>query len=178
MKKTKKEKNTLSLVANNVMLSFILIISNVVVNQTFNIGNEAILFTVFIYPLVFFFANRINKEYGIIQTYASLFTAILVQCIMYYTLVRQVSPEIILASICAFSISQLVNTALYAKNIKNKKIDFIAVLPTYMLAIIIDSIIFSLIINGNFSMNLIYSICFKLIIVTILSAIEHKKYQK
>ncbi len=119
------------------LLIFTLIFSNIIVDYTFNIGIFTVLWSVFTYPFVFFFANVITKYFGYKKTLWALFLAIVAQFSWYLgyssAIGESVDFLVIIASLVAFAVSQLVNLVLYVRLLKQKTINVVYLIGTFFL---------------------------------------------
>ncbi len=178
MKGKRKSINADKLFISALLLFVTFIVSNIVVTSTFEIGKETILYSVFIYPFVYFFANQITKIYGASKTMAVLFIAIIIQCLVYYfsldILTNPITTDILVASILAFGISQIINVLAYFGITKSKNVKLMNIFGIYALALLVDGLIFTYIFIGEFTLAFIYALIIRLAVALFLSYIEYK----
>lgn len=146
LKKIKESKITGEFFVYTVIITSILLFSNCAANYSFNLFGYKIIYSVFVYPFAFFFANVISEKYGIRRTMMSVVIAILAQILVVVCLKDvpgcDMSTNHLFASIGAFAVSQLVNLLLYCRVVNTKSAGFPRFLLVYVVVLLLDSAVF------------------------------------
>ncbi len=164
------------------LLAVTLVLTNVLVNYSFECFGYSIWVSVFIYPLVFFFANMITKKYGPINTLFGIIGAVIMQLLIFtgFALSTDINVDllIVLGTLISFIIMQLVNLELYLK-ILNGKSSFLKLWILYTALILGDSLLFSLIVNqgltSDFGMIFLISNVIRVLVGTILVFLDQRQ---
>lgn len=172
-----KKEDFLTVKMNVFMLLITLVTSNMVSISTFNILDYTMIGSVFIFPLVFYFGNKILK-YVDKKTFFNIIVGIVfVQLIIFFILNKEIT-SINYASVTAFFLTQMINMFLFDKDIKKEIDGFAKKFFTYALVVIIDALLFNIFTGVDLGMGLLYAIIIKLIISLILSVIEYNDFSE
>ncbi len=178
----KRKKTKKGYIINATLLLLALVISNIIVKYTFNLNDYNIILSVFTYPFVYFFANKITKDTSSMKTINILFLVLLIQGIVYYILNlvdnSSISSNVILGSLLAFGISQLFNLLGYTKILKSKKPQYLAVFALYASVLLIDNFIFYIIMDFSIDIVFVYSMIVRLLVASVLSAFNYLDLKK
>lgn len=168
----KKEKCSY-LVINTLFILLTLLVSNVISLSTFNILDYEIIGSVFTFPFVFYFANKILKIVDKKTFFEIIIGIVFIQLIVFYIMNKEILLGNI-ASVVAFFISQMVYMFLVKKLKKKDLLNFEKTFFIYTLVIIIDAVLFSVISGTTIGISLLYAIIIKLFIGIILTIIDIK----
>ncbi len=178
-KSTKKNQsiNTSNYIMLIGILTLVMLVSNILVDYYFEFWNMPIVYSVFSFPVVFMIANIITKKYGSTKTITALFIVVLIQAI-FFCINNQIGVSSSLytsmGSIVAFGLSQLVNLIIYTFLLKTKNVTLFTLFTTYFIVLLLDSVLFTYIVDGMYNITFLYSMSFRLAIAFILSYLTIK----
>ena len=182
MKLKKEGLNVNYLITYTLLLLFFLLLSNIVVEYTFNFLGKSIIFSVFTYPFVFFFMNKIINKEDKFKSMSMLFIVLLSQIMIYYYLdllgIQNISSTTLIASLTSFSLSMLTYIYMFDSIKKNKVDNFLNLFLTYALALLVDNLVFYAMSGIAIDIVFVYAMIIRLIIAFILTVVDYKIFNK
>ena len=133
------------------LLTAVAILGWVLGKFEFNIGNATLTFAIFAYPFRYFIANIITKKYGYKETMngISYSACLMLLFIIVASLLGQHDIDYIpvTGEIFAYLASQMINLTIYYYLYMNTEGNKLAILATYIFAMLIDNLISMLFIS-------------------------------
>ena len=153
-KYTKDEKEVLK-IENEGWWVYVLLLSTVVMltqslkDYTFSFDDVTLTYALFVLPLVYFVTNYITKKYGyaksVIGISVSGVALVLFSFIMSFVVGTDFSFYDICGGFCGYVVSQFVNLTIYQFLLVNTNASFILVFLTYMFALVVNYLFYTLI---------------------------------
>lgn len=133
------------------LLTAVAILGWVLGNFDFNIGKASLTVAIFVYPLRYFVANIITKKYGYKETMngISYSACLMLLFIIVVSLLAQKDIDYIpvTGEVFAYLASQMINLTLYYYLFMNTDNNKLAILATYVFAMLVDNLISMLFIS-------------------------------
>lgn len=154
MKDALKDKNFWIL---TIIAGLLLVTSNIIVKYSFELFNASIQMSVLTYPVIFFFINWIVKKYGAKPSLLAVIFTIIIQLLVYFFTQTSIASIVIIGSLIAYIISIVTDIYLYNYIIKDDDgfFKYFLIFFVYVITLILDMVIFSMIIKTEFSTNVL-----------------------
>lgn len=115
---------------------------------TVDIFDYAVSITIFIYPVTFYIANLITRQFEAVDTIRAIVIAAVVQFGLYWLGYSETGFALVVASTMAFVIAQAANLAVAEDLIKRSSNRYVDWFMLYVLIFILDNIIYIVVINN------------------------------
>ena len=156
MKKNKKTK-TIKNIKNieyednwiyGLLLSAVVILGQSLKNYTFQVENISLTYALFLLPIIYFLTNYITKKKGykkaILAISVSGVAMVLFVAIMNICVGRGFDFYNVVGDFCGYLLSQLINLTIYQFLLDNTKPNFILIFLTYIFALVVFYLFYSL----------------------------------
>ena len=157
------------------LLTAVAILGWVLGNFDFNIGKASLTVAVFVYPLRYFVANIITKKYGYKETMngISYSACLMLLFIIVVSLLAQKDIDYIpvTGEVFAYLASQMINLTLYYYLFMNTDNNKLAVLATYVFAMLVDNLISMLFISRMVMVDAFWRTYFVTILIEVIISI-------
>ena len=157
------------------LLTAVAILGWVLGNFDFNIGKASLTVAVFVYPLRYFVANIITKKYGYKETMngISYSACLMLLFIIVVSLLAQKDIDYIpvTGEVFAYLASQMINLTLYYYLFMNTDNNKLAILATYVFAMLVDNLISMLFISRMVMVDAFWRTYFVTILIEVIISI-------
>ncbi|HIS38057.1 MAG TPA: VUT family protein [Candidatus Onthousia faecavium] len=157
------------------LLTAVAILGWVLGNFDFNIGKASLTVAIFVYPLRYFVANIITKKYGYKETMngISYSACLMLLFIIVVSLLAQKDIDYIpvTGEVFAYLASQMINLTLYYYLFMNTDNNKLAILATYVFAMLVDNLISMLFISRMVMVDAFWRTYFVTILIEVIISI-------
>ena len=157
------------------LLTAVAILGWVLGNFDFNIGKASLTLAIFAYPFRYFIANIITKKYGYKETMngISYSACLMLLFIIVVSLLAQKDIDYIpvTGEVFAYLASQMINLTLYYYLFMNTDNNKLAILATYVFAMLVDNLISMLFISRMVMVDAFWRTYFVTILIEVIISI-------
>ena len=157
------------------LLTAVAILGWVLGNFDFNIGKASLTVAIFVYHLRYFVANIITKKYGYKETMngISYSACLMLLFIIVVSLLAQKDIDYIpvTGEVFAYLASQMINLTLYYYLFMNTDNNKLAILATYVFAMLVDNLISMLFISRMVMVDAFWRTYFVTILIEVIISI-------
>lgn len=163
------------------LLSAIVILGQSLKSYTFSVGDFSLTYSLFLLPIIYFLTNYITKKKGykksVMGISVSAIAMILFVMIMNFVTGRGFDFSNVSGDFCGYVVSQFVNLTIYQFLLDNTKSNFILILLTYIFALVVNYLFYSLIcmntlVLDNYWIAYFTTLIFQIVISILLTFID------
>lgn len=143
-RKFKEKEENLKYIYGSAIAIF-LILSNCLVNFTFEINDVEIYYNVFTIPFIYFFTCILYKKYGLRDTVEAMIIAVVVQILIFFLrwiMFSEVEVNLFLATLLAVPISQFICIVLYEVMLKSDIENKFVIWLILTIVLLFDNVVF------------------------------------